>query len=370
MPILAKSPKNLYPPRWTSLPIKIVDTTRFDAWPRAPYKRPDNTWVFVYWKKSASGTVYYDLWEANSTDLITWTTSVIWTNTTTWDIAGMSGMVPSTGTELVSTSSYKLPFPSTPNNAPRTWRRATGGAWTRVGDWSIPSGDSIAVPFGRFVQLASGSIRATGCGWDAARTYAHIWYVDSADDGLTWGSPVTIYKGNSPTGANELCYAVSPTNSAHHLVVTRREDEYGTHEGGMRVFKSTDTGATFTEMGEIAALVGRYAAAPDLLVMNDGRLVLLYGDRGDIAYYGSAQQHTMRMVVGYFETVFTDLTAWSSSVILQNTYPATNGDSGYGGLFKTTSLDSSLSMVWFDGTDTDTDIWQAGIGDMFPIGYR
>ena len=139
----------------------------------------------------------------------------------------------------------------------------------------------------------------------------------------------------------------------------------------MRVFVSSSAGAvsTWTELGEIPAIVGRYATAPNLLTTNDNRLVLLYGDRGDIAYYGTAQQHTMRMVVGWWSAIFSDINAWSDSVILQNVYPASNGDSGYGGLFKLTTSDSSLTMVWFDGTDTDTDIWQAGIGDMFPVGY-
>ena len=339
---------------------KIINTATFSAWPRAPYKRPDGTWVFVFWNGTSILNTF-SCFEANSTDGETWSTSLIFTITATWNITGGYGLVAS-GTELLCTSSYKLPYPSLPNNAARCWRRPEGGSWTEVGSFPMPTGDERFVPFGRFIDLPGGVIRMTVCGWDTARTYDRIYYVDSSDDGLTWGNLTNIYVG-TPGTANELCYFASGNN---HLVVGRREDESGTHEGGMNVFKSTNAGVTWALMGEIPAIVNRYATAPDLFQLADGRLILLYGDRGDIAYYGSAQQHSMRFVIGQFEDVFAGVAGWSDSIVAALTYPTSNGNAGYGGLFKTTDSDSSLQMVYFDGSNTDTDIWHENLGDLLP----
>lgn len=337
------------------MPTKIIDTASYTAWPRSPVRDGNGDLVFVYWDGAAALSTF-SFYESRSTDNgATWTPTLINFDDTVWCLTGAFG-VTAAGTLLLATSAYHLPYPSTPNNAPRVWRKTTAGAWTRVGDIPQPAGDSIFVPFGRPVQLPGGVTRITCCGWDAARTYAHIYYVDSTDDGQTWGNLTTIKKDYA-NSCNELCYYAEGDN---HLVITRREDEYGTHEGGMRQFVSTSAGAagTWVDMGEVPAIVGKYASAPDIMSLGSGRIALLYGDRGEIAYYGTGQQHSMRMVVGRFTEILSSVNSWSGPIIYALTYPESNGDSGYGGLYKVSSGDATLKMIYFDGSSSDCDIWQ------------
>lgn len=348
------------------MPTKIIDTASYTAWPRAPVRDGNNHLVFVYWDGAAALSTF-SFYEARSTDNgATWVSTLINYDNVVWCIAGAFG-VTAAGTLLVATSAYALPYPSTPNNAPRVWRKTTAGSWTRVGDIPQPAGDSIFVPFGRVIQLPGGVTRITCCGWDAARTYAHIYYVDSTDDGQTWGNLTTIKK-DFDNSCNELCYYAEGNN---HLVITRREDEYGTHEGGMRQFVSTSAGAsgTWVDMGEVPAIVGKYASAPDIMALGGGRIALLYGDRGEIAYYGTGQQHSMRMVVGNFTDIMASVNGWSANpIIVALTYPETNADSGYGGMYKVSDVATLLQVIYHDGSQTDTDIWHESLDSSLLVG--
>lgn len=347
---------------------KIIDTSLVDHQPKAAYRRAsDDKLVFLY-EHTAVGSSTRDMRQAiwNGS---TWDTELIVSTSTTRIGIGGTGITDA-GTEILTTSSYTLPFDVEPpdssyNNPVQVWRKESGGSWSLDSAFPKPSGDVIFVPFGRVINLPGGIIRMTAVGWDTARTYAHVYYCDSDDDGVTWGSPVTIYK--ELDGGNECCYYADGDN---HICVIRREDEQGALEGGVRVMKSSLAGVvgSWSNMGVIGATFDRYAAAPDLMRLNDGRMVMLFGDRGDIGIPFLGQQKHMSISVGQFTEIFDDINAWSSRIDVVDIFPLTPGSSGYGGVFLTdNTLDSTLNIVWMDSvTSTDRDIYQKDISTFLP----
>ena len=349
---------------------KIIDTSLTDWHPKHAYRRDsDNALVFIYSHQNAPTVagIPFDIREAvwNGS---TWDTASI--TSTSLGFIGLGGTgITDAGTEIITTSAYGVPFdvdpPSPSYNGPiQAWRKESGGSWSQDSTFPKPSGDVLFAPFGRVINLPGGIVRMTAMGWDTARTYAHVYYCDSDDDGLTWGSPVTIYK--ELDGGNENCYFA---NGDNHICVIRREDEQGALEGGIRVMKSSSAGAvgTWSDMGVIGATVDRFATAPDLMRLNDGRMVLLFGDRGDINP-PAGQQH-MSISVGNFTDIFSDITAWSDRIDVTNIFPSTPGKSGYGAIWKIDdSDDSTLQLIWNDdlGAGVDVDIYQKNIWSFIP----
>lgn len=351
---------------------KIIDTSAFDMSPKNGYRRPsDGKLTFIYSHRPAGIGIGAGPWEIRQAvwNGSTWDTSLIFSTATYFPGLGGTGFT-SDGTEIFTTSHYPLPFnvnpPTTTYNGPvDVWRKELGGSWSLDANFPKPPNDVFFAPFGGITSIPGGGIRMTATGRDASKTDARVYYHDSFEDGFNWSTHVDIR--NETSGGNECHYYA---DGDKHMCVIRKEDEIGPLEGGIYVYVSSQAGiaGTWSNTGELVGAIDRYAAAPTLIRLNDGRIVILFGDRGDVSTpFGDEQQH-MSIVVGQFEEVFNDINAWSDRIDVADIFPLVAGGSGYGGLFRTdNSIDSTLQMIWMDSvTITDRDIWQKAIGNLLP----
>jgi photosystem II stability/assembly factor-like uncharacterized protein len=145
---------------------------------------------------------------------------------------------------------------------PWVCRSTDGGrTWARAETLAPPEGVRNVVPFGNVVAVADGSLGV--CLYANGSTFFYA----SADDGLTWSLRAVLQREDInetalATLANGQILACARTVGDQHL----------------EMFRSTDHGRTWT-CEQAVSKASQHPA--HLLALDEGRVVLTYGDRRD-----------------------------------------------------------------------------------------
>lgn len=135
----------------------------------------------------------------------------------------------------------------------RCMRSVNGGAtFTHSADLELAD-PSITVfsPHGRLVELDNGDLLQSFYGWSP--TVYYVWTLKSTDQGLTWGSPVSIYEGSIFINEASLVNL-----GAGKLIAGIRYD-VGDTEKDLYIYNSDDSGASWDSIG-----ICTYLSAADL----------------------------------------------------------------------------------------------------------
>lgn len=175
--------------------------------------------------------------------------------------------------------------------------------------------------FGRMIEVPwTGSGKRLFMSVYSVAPSPKAWVVYSDDDGVTWHTGATI----STLGHSEGClaYVSGSGNSAKLIIVFRTED----FDNRLHQFVSADGGATWSNQGVLAFTSttitgGAGPVSPDLLVLNDGRVVLVWADR---------KTWMISWTVGVGADLTTSVSAWGPAHSIYRSHAATRSGSFYG----------------------------------------
>jgi hypothetical protein len=187
---------------------------------------------------------------------------------------------------------------------------------TRSGDggktWSVAAEIDVrdigyGSPYGKMLTLPDGSMLMNVYGYDVRKpgekvdTVDHAYVYRSTDDGKTWARHGTIAKGFNESGLLAL-----PDGSI--LAAMRSAED----KANVSVTRSTDGGKTWAEPKEVS---GRLAHPADLVLLSDGRVLMVTGFRpGPFGVRGVAGDAS-----GNFD--------WNKRFVIAD--DSTNSDTGY-----------------------------------------
>ena len=134
-----------------------------------------------------------------------------------------------------------------------------GCTWSHTEDFALPDGMPHLVPFGDIVRLDGDSLAASGYGGGSS------YLVFSNDDGRTWGDAVVLGPGDH----NET--ALLRLRPDRWLAAARTAKD-----GHLELFTSSDEGRSWA-FESILTLPKQHPA--HLLLLSDGRVLLVYGHR-------------------------------------------------------------------------------------------
>lgn len=156
----------------------------------------------------------------------------------------------------------------------RPWvcRSKDGGrTWEHDGDgWPSPDGDGQFWPFGKIHPGADGTLCA------AAYSRGTAYLLRSCDDGFTWGDPSPIQVGGNETailhlGSGRWLAAIRQSVARKGKVSARQWNE-----DHLELFTSDDDGRIWQHAMPLSLPLQHPA---DLLRLQDGRILLTYGNR-------------------------------------------------------------------------------------------
>lgn len=160
------------------------------------------------------------------------------------DIRNIGGRVdPTTGNIIIFYSEYALPG-GVRGGAHLVYSTDNGATYSAPADYTATIGQGTnVVPFGNFIETANGLMQAF-----YYHTYSVVLF---STDGVTWGSPVTIYSGYSPSnGIGEPALVRIDDNRA---VAVMRSN---TNIGSFVYSKTSDGGLTWTALSAEYAYTG------------------------------------------------------------------------------------------------------------------
>jgi SPRY domain/BNR repeat-like domain len=247
----------------------IIDDTKYNAYPGLTVL--PNGHFFVTWTASAvfetaPGTLYSSV----STDGgMTWGApqTVIASISNVW--------MGNTNVTALANGTLLLNYFLTVGGAPAQ-------AYVRIGTISgdiVTWGSAIATPAGfthssaaggKALQLTNGDILLPVYGDNTGDPHLTSKLIRSTDNGLTWGTPLTIGAG---TGSKDFSEAEAVQLSTGNIVIAvRHEADYY----GYDVATSTDNGVTFTTLAQAVVITGgSLSGRPSLSLLNNDYLLLV-----------------------------------------------------------------------------------------------
>lgn len=232
----------------------------------------------------------------------------------------------------------------------------TSGAWS-VGATEITTFDTTTVPYGRVLEMPDGALLQGFYGVTSG-TY-RLYVMESNDNGATWGDKVELaVSGTSSFQPNEGAFLLvdGATRAASRILCVTRNQE-----GPMKQFKSTDGGATWTDMGFLPFSVDESGsndidASPDLFLLQDDRIVLMWADR---------QFDQLKFVVADKDDVLASVDDWGD---VRSAYAGTNPSGsnwgGYPSIFRAGEDDDTIGVVFYqeqDAARTDANLLQRAL---------
>lgn len=328
---------------WTASPTKIIDTATYAAWPygNLHYDSSRSKLWFTYMEAADHVTGESIIKFAT----INTTTDAVSTPTTIIDDATYRVLVH--GACVAPNNDYLLfvLYRDTTTGATveaRVWRSTDGGSnWSDEGD--MVNGSAVSVgcdtPHGVFVTSA-GTILVS----DLTDITPNIYR--STDNGNTWSAAISI--SNSVTGTEPLEPAFWQHPTSGRIVALYRAGQSGSQPNPLFTY-SDDDGATWAAMSE----------AGDWWLQYSNPAAFVYHSDADIveAYFGCRVYNSV--VARMFRTAATpddaaNLTFGGMDLLYGGT--STNNDFGYPAAAR---VGSKVYLLWYDGSDTDTDIWMA-----------
>jgi len=293
-------------------------------------------------------------------DLVTWASD---NSGETWDRTALKtaantdyrnaaggGAIPATGTLMIFYAVYNVPGAAF--TALAGLRSVDNGAtWA---DAALTSGLTLASysPYGPLTQLPSGKLVQTF--YEFGGGSYKVFTLASTDDGLTWGDRVDIYSGATAYTETSAVWISGATDGASTLLAFARVTASG---GSIRQFKSTDGGASWSDMGNVPGTnftsVNGVMAYPRLLPT--GTLLLLVTDRGGT---GAIQRFTAAAA-----DAAADVANWSAATRVLKGFGA---DLGYASSAFLTNDPRSLAGVAYQGYTAQAD--QGGDADLWLFG--
>lgn len=176
-------------------------------------------------------------------------------------------------------------------------------------------------PFGRMIEVpwTGGGKRLFMLLYSVVPT-SKAWVVYSDDDGVTWHTGATI----STAGMSEGCLAyISGTGTSAKIIVVFRTEDL---DNRLHQFVSANGGATWSNQGVLAFTSttitgGAGPVSPDLLVLSDGRVVLVWADR---------KTWMISWTVGVGADLANSVSAWGPAHSIYRSHAATRSGSFYG----------------------------------------
>lgn len=149
---------------------------------------------------------------------------------------------------------------------PWVCRSTDGGSTWEIAKEKVayPSNALAIIPFGDIVRSPDGALAMSVYSWDYSGS-SNAYFLRSTDDGYTWDEPILI--GLADYNETDLLYL----EGQRWLAASRTGKT-----GQLKLFASDDGEQTWTDRGLLTEMSQHPA---DLLLLADGRILLVYGNR-------------------------------------------------------------------------------------------